>query len=446
MILLPNKESWKKVLQMQAKELVQSIIGSKGFVLEDITIDTEMNEIKLSVRPTKREKGRCGICHRRAPLYDKGRGKRRWRCLDVGAQKVYVEAETPRVCCRKHGVVTAAVPWARHNSRFTRGFEETVAWLCTHTAHSVVSEFMRVEWHTVGGICERVYQELESARPSRFNGLVNIGIDETSYKKGHKYMTVVVNHDTSSVVWCAPGFGKEILSKFFELLSEEQRASIRCVSADGAKWIASCVEEYCPNAQRCIDPFHVVSWATDALDQVRREAWSEAHQQDKSLPKRKPGRPAKGEPVPKKSKAKTAKNIRYALLKNPENLSENQQTQLQFLTKANPKLYRAYLLKEDLRLALKAGPDEIADALTKWMAWAQRCRIPVFRDLRKKIKRHFTAIVAAAKFRLSHARSEATNNKIKLIIRTAFGFRNVDNMVAMVMLSCSDIHPALPGR
>ena len=127
-------------------------------------------------------------------------------------------------------------------------------------------------------------------------------------------------------------------------------------------------------------------------------------------------------------------------------MSENQQAQLQFLTKANPTLYRAYLLKENLRLALKAGPDEIAGALTKWLAWAQRCRIPTFRELRRKIKRHFSAIVAAARFKLSNARSEATNNKIKLIIRTAFGFRNVDNMVAMVMLSCSELHPALPGR
>ena len=96
--------------------------------------------------------------------------------------------------------------------------------------------------------------------------------------------------------------------------------------------------------------------------------------------------------------------IRYVLLKNPEHLSENQQAQLLFLTKANPKLYRAYLLKENLRLALKAGPDEIAGKLSKWMAWAQRCRIPVFRDLRKKIKRHFDAIVAAARFSLSNAR------------------------------------------
>ena len=105
---------------MRAKGLAQSIIGSQGFVLEDITVDTERNEMKLSVRPTKREQCRSGICHRKAPLYDKGRGKRRWRCLDIGAQKVYVEAESPRVCCRKHGVVTAAVPWARHGSRFTK--------------------------------------------------------------------------------------------------------------------------------------------------------------------------------------------------------------------------------------------------------------------------------------------------------------------------------------
>ena len=431
---------------MRTKGFIQAIIGADGFVLEDVAVNAERNEINLAIRPTKHEQCRCGICHRKAARYDKGRGRRRWRCLDIGAQKVYVEAEAPRVYCPKHGVVTAAVPWARQGSRFTKNFEETCAWLSVHSSRSAVSEYLRIQWPTVGDICQRVYQQLESASPSRFDGLVNIGIDETSYKKGPKYMTVVINHDTHSVVWCAKGYGKEVLARFFEQLTQAQRASIRCVSADGARWIASCVEEYCPNAQRCVDPFHVVSWATDALDQVRRQAWSEAHRQVKNLPKRKPGRPVKGKTTPEKKQAKTLKNLRYALLKNPENLSENQRTQLQFLTKANPKLYRAYLLKENLRLALKAGPDEIAEALTKWMAWAQRCRIPVFRDLRMKIKRHFSAIVAAAKFKFSNARSEATNNKIKLIIRTAFGFRNVDNLAAMVMLACSDLRPVLPGR
>ena len=202
-----------------------------------------------------------------------------------------------------------------------------------------------------------------------------------------------------------------------------------------------------PDAERCVDPFHVVSWATEILDKVRHKAWSEAYQASKKAPKRGRGRPTKGKVVNSEEKqAKAMKNLRYVLLKNPEHLSDNQRAQLQFLMEANPGLYRAYLLKEGLRLALKAGPEEIADALHKWMAWAQRYRIPSFRELRLKIKRHFSAIVAVAKHGLSNARVEATNNKIKLIIRTAYGFRNTRSLIAMVMLSSSSVQPRLPGR
>jgi len=432
---------------MRTKGLIQSLAGTKKMVVEDIFFEAETNAIVIKARPTRREQYRCGICRRRSKYYDSGRGVRRWRCSDIGSAMVYIEASAPRVFCKEHGVVAAAVPWARHNSRFCKPFEDTVAWLATHTAKTVVSELMRIEWHTVGGICSRVYKELESQSASRFDALVNIGIDETSYKKGHKYLTVVINHDTASVIWCGVGFGKDVLSRFFELLTPDQKASIRCVSADGARWIASCIQKYCPNAECCVDPFHVVSWATEALDNQRRKAWAEARQTAREARKRSKGRPARGETVNSEKKQATAvKNLRYALLKNPEHLSENQQAQLKFLTAANPRLYRAYLLKEGLRLALKAGADEISMALKKWMAWAQRCRIPGFRELRLKIKRNFDSIVAAAKHNLSNARMEATNNKIKLVIRMAYGFRNSDNMIAMVMLACSDVHPRLPGR
>ena len=120
--------------------------------------------------------------------------KIKMRCLDVGTQKVYVEAEQPQVRCPKHGVVTTTVPWARHGSLFTKSFAKTAAWLNVHTGGSIVSEFLRVEWHTVGNICQRVYQEPEANSSFFFDGLINIGIDGTSYKKGHKYMTIVVNH------------------------------------------------------------------------------------------------------------------------------------------------------------------------------------------------------------------------------------------------------------
>ena len=432
---------------MRIKSLVQTFIGTAKIVVDGIFTEAETNAVIIKAQPTKREQCRCGICHRKASGYDSGSESRRWRCLDIGSTVVYIESPLPRVRCKAHGVVTASVPWARHKSRFCKNFEETVTWLAAHASKKVVSELMRIEWHSVGRICSRVYKEMESKMPSRFDGLVNIGIDETSYKKGHKYMTVVIDHDTASVIWCDIGYGKEVLARFFELLTPEQRAFIRCVSADGARWIAACIEEYCPNAARCVDPFHVVSWATETLDKERRRAWSEANQTAKEAKKRSKGRPASGEEVnPEKKQAKAVKNLRYVLLKNPENLSENQQAQLEFLTQANPRLYRAYLLKEGLRLALKAGAAEIEQALSKWMEWAQRCRIPGFRELRLKIKRNFTSIVAASRYGLSNARMEATNNKIKLVIRTAFGFRNSESLKAMVMLTCSPVHLELPGR
>ena len=93
--------------------------------MEDFTVNDEMNEINLVTRPTKREQYRCDICHQKAARYDKGCGRWRWRYLDAGIQKVYVEAEQPQMRCPKHSVVTAAVPWARHRNRFTKNFEET---------------------------------------------------------------------------------------------------------------------------------------------------------------------------------------------------------------------------------------------------------------------------------------------------------------------------------
>lgn len=432
---------------MRTKNLIQALTGTSHIVCESIESDDAFKTIKIIAHPDKKSQCRCGICQKKSPLYDKGKGKREWRCLDIGGAKAYIVAESPRVSCKKHGVVTAYVPWARHRSRFCISFEDTVTWLSVNSSKKTIAEFMRVEWHTVGEIISRTYKELKEKTPDCYENLVNIGIDETSYKKGHEYMTVVVNHNTNSVVWCAVGYGKEVLKTFFEALSESQRGAIRCVSADGARWIADCVAEYCPQAERCIDPFHVVSWATEILDTIRRQAWSEAYRSFKETPKRKRGRPQKGEEEPtEKKQAKSLKNAKYALLKNPEDLTEHQQEQLTFLSAANPRLYRAYLLKENLRLALKAGPNSIGELLGKWMAWAQRCRIPEFRELRNKIKRHLPAILATAKHHLSNARIEATNNKIKLIIRKSYGFRNTDNMLAMIMLACSNVHPVLPGR
>ena len=216
------------------------------------------------------------MCEKRCQGYDSSSKERRWRSLDLGSIRVYIEGCTPRIKCEKYGVLVAKVPWARHNSDYTYDFETAVTWLALHATAQSVAEYFRIKWHTVGSIAKRVHESLEEKEPSRFDNLEQIGIDETSYKKGHKYMTVIVNHKTGHLIWAKKGYGKEVLAGFFKELSEEQRACIKYVTADGARWIADIVTEYCPNAVRCIDPFHVVAWANNCLDEVRKAAVKQA--------------------------------------------------------------------------------------------------------------------------------------------------------------------------
>jgi transposase len=163
-------------------------------------------------------------------------------------------------------VVVAAVPWVRHGTGHTYAFDDTVAWLtavrCSKTA---VRELMRVAWRTVGSIITRVSADA-MARTDRFANLSRIGIDEISYKRGHRYLTVVVDHDSRRLIWAAPGRDKATLNIFFDELSPQRCAAITHVSADAAVWIADVVAARCPAAVQCADAVHIVKWATEALD------------------------------------------------------------------------------------------------------------------------------------------------------------------------------------
>ena len=263
---------------MHSNSIFKRLLRIENISIENTRFD-EQNDEKLfviRVRPYSHEQCRCPICGRKCPGYDSSEKLRRWRALDFGMTRTYIEATVPRVQCPQHGVIVARVPWARHNSDYTREFEQAVTWSALHMTATDVAEYFRIEWHTAGSIARRVQESLEAEASSRFDNLVRIGIDETSYKKGHKYMTVIANHDTGALIWAKKGHGKEILTSFFEELTLEQRANIKFVSADGARWIADCVNDFCPNAERCIDPFHVVSWGNNALDEVRKQAVRQA--------------------------------------------------------------------------------------------------------------------------------------------------------------------------
>lgn len=129
-----------------------------------------------------------------------------------------------------------------------------------------------------------------------------------------------------------------------------------------------------------------------------------------------------------------------------EDLTGRQASALEGLRRTGSALWRAYLLKEGLRAVFRAGPGEAADELDDWLAWACRSRIPRFVELSRKVRRKRRGILRSIELGVSNARVEAVNNKIKVAIRQGYGFRNIDNLIALVMLRCSDLKPALPGR
>jgi len=228
------------------------LLGLTDAVVEDVALDDNDagGGIVAHVRPTARQRLRCGRCLRRCPRYDRGSGRRRWRHLDAGLLMVWIEAETPRVSCRDCGVTTCHIPWARAGAGHTLDFDHQVAWLATNASKTTVAALIRIAWRTVGAIITRVWADIDAC-VDRFDGIRRIGIDEISYKRNHKYLVIVVDHDSGRLLWAGVGRNTETVDEFFDALGPERAAAITHVSADAATWIARSVNTHCPDAVRC---------------------------------------------------------------------------------------------------------------------------------------------------------------------------------------------------
>jgi transposase len=366
--------------------------------------------------------------------------------LDFAAVRVFLEAEAPRVRCPVHGVVVAHVPWARHRARATHGFEDQVAWLVTKTSLSAVGELMRVAWRTVNGILTRVWGQI-AARVDLLEGLGRIGIDEVSWRRHHRYLLAVVDHDTGHLVWVGKGNTTATVQRFFDALGPQRCAQLTHVSADAAPYIAKTVATNCPDAVRVADPFHVVKWANDALGEVRLDVWRETRKIARANSRGRGRAPVDAEEeFPAHQRVQILTRSRYALWKNPENLTSHQRARLEWIAKTDPRLWRAYQLKEGLRAVLRLPLDQAGAALEAWCRSARRCRIPQFVDLARMVAEQRGPILAAIEHGLSNAISESVNTRIRLRNRIAFGIHDPDALISLLMLTLSGHAPALPGR
>ena len=266
---------------MQLRKILATALGVERCVVENVS--AERDALVFAVRAKSGERGKCSWCGRRCPKYDTGSGTRRWRATDIGRTPVWIEAAAPRVKCSEHGVVVERVPGARRGSTFTRAFEDVVGWATKQMSKVAVAGLMRVAWETVGAILDRVVADAKKGR-DLLDGLTRIGIDEVSFRKGHRYLTVVLDHESGRIVWAREGRDKKTLRMFFDELGPERTARLSHVSADAAAWIGEVVSERCPGAVLCIDPYHVVAWGNEALDQVRRGVWNDSRKGASGIP------------------------------------------------------------------------------------------------------------------------------------------------------------------
>lgn len=383
--------------------------------------------VVVGVRPQRRRM-RCPHCdYSTRHRYDTREVDSPWRHLDLGGRVCILELRRRRLRCPEHGVLAGAVDFARPGSGFTTDFEDMAVWLATKCDKSTVATFCRIAWRTVGAMCSRVVAD--KLDPDRFAGLVEIGVDEISWRRHHKYLTLVSDHDTGQIVWGTEGKNAAALGAFFtDTLPAGTAEAIEAVSMDLGPAHAKAVREHAPQAVLCFDPFHVVKLATDALDDVRRQAWQTARTlSDKQI-------------------AKTYRGARWALLKNPENLTAKQASTLHTLKRQGGALMRAYELKEALRAVFAGDLDdeEVSAMLGKWCSWAQRCRIPQFVKASKTIRAHLDGILAAVSRQLANGRHEGLNNKVRLIIRRAYGFHTAENALALILLTCGPVTLTLP--
>jgi transposase len=246
-------------------------------------------------------------------------------------------------------------------------------------------------------------------------------------------------------VWAGEGRNAKTLEAFYDELGAERTAQLEAISLDMGSAFEKATNERAPHVQQCVDPFHLIKLANKAVDAVRRAAWQQERSRD-GRNTRAIGRKPRAEHL-SSSVARTVKHTRWALLKDPDTLTDNQLEVLHALRRERSVLYRAWQLKEGLRdLYRLRWPSQAPEHLDWWLAWASRCRIVAFVKLAKTVRANRTRILAAIELGLSNSKLEGLNSKIRLINHRGYGHHSAAAIIAMIYLCCGGITVELPTQ
>ncbi|MCY3629212.1 MAG: ISL3 family transposase [Bacteroidetes bacterium] len=383
-----------------------------------ITTDTTANEVFLHVCCGDETGLRCPMCERVCPVYD--RRARKWRHLDTGTYRTYLVTDLPRVTCLDHGVRTIRVPWADRSARITYEFEGMVIdWL---QEASISARLLGLSWTAIDGVMQRAVQRGLARRST--GSFPRIGVDETTYKKGHKYITVVSDSVTGTVLYVGQGRSKESLKRWYDECSPDQLEQIESVSMDMWPAYIHTTKDCIPGADEKIafDWFHVAKKIGEAVDQVRRQENRELRKNDRD----------------------DLVGTKYDWLTNKENMSLRQKRRFKQLQTRSLKTARAWAIKElSQKLWQYKSRTWARKRWKQWLSWAMRCRLEPMKKVAKTVKEHLWGIINAILLKVSNGPAESMNSRIKTVKIRSRGFRNVDRLINAVYfyLGGLDLYP-----
>lgn len=386
---------------MKDTQLYTQILGiSPPWKVTSVDVSLADDEVEVHVKHNG-SKLHCPQCNKACPGYD--HRQRRWRHLDTCQLKTLLVADVPRVECPEHGVVTVAVPWAEAGSGFTALFEALVIDWLREASISAVAKRLRLSWNAVDGIMQRAVKRGLSRREQL--SLKRLSVDETAYRKGHDYITVVSDQEAGAVVHVSDDRRTESLSSFYETLTASQKQQIEAVCMDMWPAYITATRQAIADADDKIvfDRFHVAQYMGRAVDLVRR-------QEHRNL---------------MRNGDERLKGSKYHWLRNRSSMGWHQSRQFSALRMSTLKTARAWAMKEFA--ATLWNYTRIGWARRGWerlLGWMARSRLKPMKDAWRTLKKHLWGILNAVMLKADNSRAESINSRIKVLKNRARGFRN----------------------
>lgn len=390
------------------------------WLVANVDLDTAKKLVEIDVQWPKDFEVECPECGRSCGIKDH-REERRWRHLDTMQFQTVIKSRVPRSECKEHGVKTISIPWAGPNSRFTLLFERfAIDVMIAAKSLKSAAGLLGLSWDQVHHIQSRAVERGLSRRT--LEDVKNVGIDEKSFLKGHKYVSLMADIDGARILDVVQDRTLEAAEALWQKLPTEVRENIDAVAMDMWPAFITAAERHAPQADIVHDKFHISKYLGEAVDRVRKT-------EHKSF---------------MKDGNETLKGAKYLFLKNPENMSDLEKDRFRSLRMDNLKAGRAWSIKDTFSEFWTYSYQASAiKFFNQWYWWATHSRLKPMIDVAKLMKRHLPNILTYLKHQITNAMMEGFNSKIQSIKANARGYRNFANYRIAILFYCGklDLHP-----